>query len=257
MSVFLKGRIVDFIILMLLSVSTWLATVLARKGKVRELRPLPALEAISEGIGRSAEMNRPVYMTPGMSDVGTATTIAGLAVLDVMATQCAKLDVPLLTVFGHGALGAAEMIVAEAYRREGKAELYSPGKQVLYFSTDQYAHTAGEAALFQREKPGLCVFIGNFYSEILYLGEAAARVGAMQIGGTHQQLAIPMMAVTMDYILIGEEMYAMAASITRDPVKVGSILAQDIGKIFLFGISIIGVIAMLFGSSILIDWLNT
>jgi len=256
MSVFLKGRIVDFLILAVLSISTWLATYFARKGKAREIRPIPALDAIYEGVGRAAEMGRPAFMTPGAGDVGSARVIAGLAILDVMATQCAKLDVPLLTVFGQGALGAAEMIVAEAYRREGKPELYSPGKQVLFLSGDQYARTAGEAGLFQREKPALNVFVGDFYSEMLYIGEAGARVGAMQIGGTTQQLGIPLMAITMDYVMIGEEMFAVAASITRDPIQVGSIMAQDIGKIVLFSISIIGVIAMLVGSKIMIDLLS-
>jgi hypothetical protein len=244
------------VIFIILVISTWLATRQALKGKARSIRPIPALEAIYEGIGRAVEMGRPVFMTPGAGDIGRAPVMAGLAILDAIATQCAKLDVRLFTVFGHGALAAAELVVSEAYKREGKLDAYSPGKQVIYFSGDQYARTAAGAGLYQREKIALNVLIGDFYSEVLYLGEAAARVGAMQIGGTVQQLGIPLMAITMDYLVIADEMYAMAAAITKDPLEIGSITAQDIGKIIIYCITIIGVIAMMLGSKIVIDLLG-
>lgn len=254
MTIFLKGKIVDFLITATLFGATWLLTYLAFKGKRRSIRTIPSLEAVTEGINRAAEMGRPVFMTAGFSGISRAEGMAGLAMLDVVATTCARLDVPLLTTFASSTtIGAAEMIVAEAFRREGKAELYTPGKQVLYFSGEQYAFTAGVGGLMMRERPACNVWMGTFWSEALYLGEAGARAGALQIGGTTGQLALPLFAMTMDYLMIGEEIYAVAAAITGDPVQMGSITAQDIGKIILFALAVIGVIAMLYGSDIIIQ----
>lgn len=257
MVVILKGQIFDFLVFAVLFVATWLSTYMAYKGKLRAIRLIPGLEAVTEGIQRSAEMGRPVFMTSGFGGVGTGRTIAGFAMLDVVATQCARLEVPLLTTFASSeTLGAAEIIVAEAYRREGKPELYSPGKQVIFFSGEQYAWTAGIAGLMVRERPACNIYMGGFYSEALYFGECGARVGALQIGGTDAQLALPLLAMTMDYLLIGEEIYAVAASITRDPVQMGSVSAQDVGKVLLLCLTIVGVIAMLFGSDIIIKLMS-
>ena len=108
----------------------------------------------------------------------------------------------------------------------------------------------------QRERPACNVYLGTFFSEALYTGECGARAGAMQIAGSDHQLALPLLAMTMDYLMIGEEIYAAAARITEDPVQLGSITAQDIGKIIIFIIAIIGVIAKIIGSDIIVKLMS-
>ncbi|RLI33616.1 hypothetical protein DRO56_01320 [Candidatus Bathyarchaeota archaeon] len=255
---FIKGRVVDFVVMVVLFVATWISIYLAHRGKTREIRSIPSLTAVTEGVKRAAEMGRPVFMSAGFGGVGSATTMAGFAMLDVVASECARLEVPLRTTFASSeTLGAAEMIVAEAFRREGRPDLYQPGKQVIYFSGEQYAWVAGIGGLMARERPACAVYMGTFFSEALYFGECGARVGALQIGGTTAQLALPLLAMTMDYLMIGEEIYAVAATITKDPVQMGSVTAQDIGKIILYAISVIGVILMLAGSDIVVKLMNT
>ena len=257
MTLFLKGKIVDFIILAMLSGSTWLAIYLASKGRKIEVRPIPALDAVYEGIRRATEMGRPVFMSAGFAGVTRAAAAAGLAMLDLVASECAKLDVRLLTTFAStSTLAAAERVVADAFLREGRPEKYSPGKQVIFFSGEQYAWCAGVGGMMQRERPACDVYLGTFFSEALYLGECGARAGGVQIAGTVNQLALPVLAMTMDYLMIGEEMYAVAAKLTKDPVQIGSIAGQDVGKAIVFALAIIGVIAMILGSDIIVKILK-
>lgn len=257
MGIFIKGKIVDFLILATLAGATWLAIYMAKKGKAREIRPISGLDAVYEGVRRSAEMGRPVFMTAGFGGVGSGQIAAGLAMLEVVATQCATLDVPLLTTFASSqTIAAAEKIVSEVYEREGKQEEYSPGKQVIFFSGEQYAWCAGLGSMMQRERPACNVYLGTFFSEALYTGECGSRVGALQIAGSTQQLALPLLAMTMDHLMIGEEIYAAAAKITEDPIQMGSIAAQDVGKAIIFILAITGVIAKMMGLDVIVKLLG-
>ena len=53
---------------------------------------------------------------------------------------------------------------------------------------------------------------------------------------------MPFFVVACDYTLIGEELYAASAYLTREPVLLGSIRGQDIAKGILILIAIIGVV---------------
>jgi len=251
LTLFLKGKIVDFAILAITSLAVGISIYLAGKGKTRQVRPIPALDAVFEGIRRATEMERPVFMSAGFAGVTRAEAAAGLAMLDLVASECAKLGVRLITTFANAStLAAAEGVIAEAFAREGKPELYSPGKQVIFFSGEQFAWVAGVGGMMQRERPACNIYLGTFYSEALYLGECGARSGGVQIAGTVNQLALPVLAMTMDYLMIGEEIYAVAAKLTEDPVQMGSITGQDVGKAVALFILVLGVISMALGSDI-------
>ena len=56
-----------------------------------------------------------------------------------------------------------------------------------------------------------------------------------------------------DYTLIGEELYAASAYLSREPMLLGSLKGQDYGKVMIFGAIVIGVILELIG----ITWLTT
>jgi hypothetical protein len=60
-----------------------------------------------------------------------------------------------------------------------------------------------------------------------------------------------------EYILIGEEMYAVGAILSKDPVKLGSTVGQDIMKLFTMLLIILGVLLATAGASdILLNILN-
>jgi hypothetical protein len=58
---------------------------------------------------------------------------------------------------------------------------------------------------------------------------------------------LPFFVATCDYTLIGEELYAAGAYLTREPVLLGSMRGQDIAKAIVILIGIAGIIATSFG----------
>ena len=67
-----SGRIVDTIVLIIISALSLFFIWRARKGYTFNLQRLPAVEAIEEAIGRAVEMGRPVHYTTGMGEMKEA-----------------------------------------------------------------------------------------------------------------------------------------------------------------------------------------
>ncbi|MEM3615752.1 MAG: DUF6754 domain-containing protein, partial [Candidatus Methanomethylicia archaeon] len=97
---------------------------------------------------------------------------------------------------------------------------------------------------------------GAYWAESLQLSEVGYRVGAMQVSGTANTHQIPFFVVATDYCLIGEEIFAAGAYLSKDPAMIGSIVAQDIGKIISLILIVLGILIGLSGSKIIVDLLN-
>lgn len=204
------------------------------------VRRIPGIAAVDEAIGRSVELGRPVSFTSGSSPIGP-TLYACLGVLYYVARRCAvfknKLVVPQHVV---EPIVIIEDTLQEAYRAEGRSSLYDP-KTVVFLSEEQFAYAAGYGGLISREKIGAAFLFGNFAAESLLLAEAGQSVGALQVAATVSPEQVAFFVCTCDYTLIGEELYAASAYLTREPVQLGSLLAQDRAKMLVMAIILIGV----------------
>jgi hypothetical protein len=72
--------------------------------------------------------------------------------------------------------------------------------------------------------------MGYYYAESLLLAETGQSTGAIQIAGTDSQAQLPFFITTCDYTLIGEELYAASAYLSREPLLLGSLKGQDLVK---------------------------
>jgi hypothetical protein len=99
-----------------------------------------------------------------------------------------------------------------------------------------------------RERPAANFLIGSFFAESLIFAETGQGIGAIQIAGTADLAQLPFFVAACDYTLIGEELYAASAYLSREPVLMGSIKAQDIVKAALLAVMGVGIIAYGFGS---------
>ena len=61
--------------------------------------------------------------------------------------------------------------------------------------------------------------------------QTGAQAGAFQIAGTDSVLQLPFFVTACDYTLMGEELYAASAYLSREPILLGSLKAQDYGKL--------------------------
>jgi hypothetical protein len=90
----------------------------------------------------------------------------------------------------------------------------------------------------------------------LMASETAARSGAMTIGGTPGMQTCMSLAITCDYILIGEELYAVGAYLSKDPAMYGTIAATDVLRVFFAAFIIVGLLLSIAGSNALVNFLK-
>ncbi len=215
---------------------------MARSGRELYVRRIAGLNAVEEAIGRSTELGRKVMFIPGIGTVGEVETLSALAVLKHVAKHTAEYGTPLESPQKDPlTYAAARETVKEAYLEAGRPDLFHE-EMVPYLTYDQFAYTAQVTGRMVREKPAANFLIGSFFAESLLLAEAGQSTGAIQIAGTAQVAQLPFFVTTCDYTLIGEELYAASAYLSREPVMLGCIKGQDFVKFVLLMVIILGIL---------------
>jgi hypothetical protein len=233
-----------FVVLLLGSIAV------ARMGKELYIRRIAGLNAVDEAIGRATEVGRKVLYVPGIQGPDDIQTVASLAILGHVARATARygtnLDCPNRDPL---TFVVARETVRAAYLAEGRPDLFRE-EMVNYITYDQFAYTAAVSGRMVREKPAANFLIGHFFAESLILAETGQSTGAIQIAGTADPAQLPFFVATCDYTLIGEELYAAGAYLSREPVLLGSIRGQDIAKALLLLIGLAGIVSATLGN----DW---
>ena len=230
---FLPGRGLTSIMLLILIALVLFAIRKASQGKVPKIRSFPAIEAIPEAIGRAAEMGKPIHMSSGFAglhDASAPMTIAGLAILSHVAEEAARRGVPMrYTVALSHLVPVVEELMKSACARAGRPEMYNPDT-IYYVGETQNAFMAAAMGFIYRERPAASFLFGaTFYETVTVLGSAAV-VGAFQIAGTPRVFYQPYLITTCDYTLLLDELYAAAAALTKKPQDLGSIAGLDYSK---------------------------
>ncbi|MEO0083571.1 MAG: fibronectin type III domain-containing protein [candidate division WOR-3 bacterium] len=222
----------------------------ARRGKKLTIRRIAGLDAVEEAVGRATEMGKPILYVPGLSSVSDIATIAALNILAEVAKKTAQYETTLLVPNRDPIVfTVAREVVKEAYTSVGRPDVYKPDN--IFFITDsQFAYAAAVDGIMVREKPATNFFLGMFWAESLILAETGATTGAIQIAGTDSIYQLPFFITACDYTLIGEELYAASAYLSREPLLLGSLVGQDYGKVVIVILLIIISILMLLSAKI-------
>jgi len=222
----------------------------ARRGKEFFLRKIPGLEAVDEAIGRATEMGRPVLYVLGLGGISGIATIASMNILGQVAKKVSEYGIPLrVPCYDPIVMNTVREVVKSSYLDAGHPDAYNED-DVFFLTDQQFAYAAGVDGIMIREKPAAVFYQGYFYAESLILAETGNSIGAIQIAGTTSDAQLPFFIAACDYTLIGEELYAASAYLSKDPMFLGSLRGQDFGKAFFIGVIIIGVILELLG----INW---
>ncbi|MBX7138373.1 MAG: hypothetical protein K1X83_10340 [Oligoflexia bacterium] len=212
----------------------------ARRTKNLYVRRIPGVDAVDEAVGRSAELGKPICFSTGLSQIGPVL-YASLGVLFHIARKAARYKNRLLVPqVAPDVMAIVEDTISEAYRREGRISQLDPNA-VMYLSDEQFAFAAGYAGLVQREKIASAFLFGSFAAESLILAEAGQQVGAMQVAASVSPEQVAFFICTCDYTLIGEELFAASSYLTKEPVQLGTLYAQDRAKLLFFTMILIGV----------------
>jgi hypothetical protein len=236
---------VEFFVFVGCSVLVYVFMRLARK-TTPALRELPALKAIDEIVGRCTEMNRPLMYNIGIITAGQPGNIApqqvaGMGGLTYVARQVAEKGARIVAPTDTPVLvPTLQEIIRNAYASVGKEELYND-RMVTYVPSQGLTISMGISGLLAREKCAGSIWIGNAFTSIILVAETGYRTGAIQVMGTDSITNVPTLIAACDYVLIGEEMYAAGAILSEDPVQLGSIVGQDVAKLILLVLLVIGV----------------
>ncbi|MDF1545382.1 MAG: fibronectin type III domain-containing protein [bacterium] len=219
----------------------------AKAGKELFIRKIAGLDAVDEAVGRATEMGKKIFYVPGTQDMDNVQTIAGVTILGRVAEMAAQYETWLeVPVSRSLVLVTAKEMVKEAYSKAGRPDAYHED-QVHYLTDDQFGYAAGVDGMVVREKPATIFYMGAFYAESLILAETGNSIGAIQIAGTGMPSQLPFFVAACDYTLIGEELFAASAYLSREPKQLGSLKGQDMGKAVILIALIVGLLLETFG----------
>ncbi len=221
------------------------------------LRKISGLDAVDEALGRATEMGKPVFFIHGIATMAEIPTIASINILSRVAQKVAEFDTTLkVTNYDPIVMAVSQETVKEAYVKEGRPDAFVQ-ENVSLTAADQFSYAAAVDGMMVREKPAANFFMGTFFAESLLLSETGASTGAIQIAGTDSYTQLPFFVTTCDYTLMGEELYAASAYLSREPKLLGSIKGQDMGKAALIVLIIVGSILSSFGVEFLTHLLKS
>jgi len=238
------GRTNVLLSLVVYSAVVLLFIAIARKGQELYVRPIAGIEALDDAIGRATEMGRPILYVSGLGAAEEISTIAAMLILRRVAGRIAGYETPLIVPCRDPIVMNTEReIVKQAYLEAGHADAYDPDS--VFFVTDsQFGYVAAVDGIMLRERPAANIYMGSFYAESLILAETGASTGAIQIAGTDSDTQLPFFITTCDYTLMGEELYAASAYLSRDPLMLGTLKGQDVGKVIITSVLVFGAVVV-------------
>lgn len=253
-NLFKWSKLNNLLILVLLYLFVWLYIELAKRNPNIFLRKIAGLEAVEEAIGRATEMGKPILYSTGYYDASEVSTIASINILGEVAKKVANYDSRLIVPCKWPvAMTVCQEVVREAFLNVGRPDAYN-NDDIFFIAGEQFSYTAAVNGLMTREKPAANFFLGTFAAEALLLAETGNMIGAIQISGTDSVYQIPFFIAACDYCLIGEELYAASAYLSREPRIVGTLKGQDMGKILLVIVIILGALALTIAEYAPTDW---
>lgn len=206
------------------------------------LRRIPGLDAVDEAIGRSTELGKPILYLTGAHDMSDPSTIAAAVILGRVAKRTAAYETELMVPHRDPiTMAVCQEITKQAYLEAGKPDLFKEDSN-FFITADQFSYTAAVDGIMLRKRPAANFFMGSYFAESLLLTETGASTGAIQIAGTDSDHQLPFFVTTCDYTLIGEELYAASAYLSKEPIQIGTLRGQDIGKAVILTVVMVGTV---------------
>ncbi len=225
----------------------------AQRGEEMYIRRMPGIDAIEEGIGRATEMGKPVLYVPGIDELQDIQTIASMLILGQVAKTIAEYQADLIVTTAVPIVReVADEVVRAGFYQAGYPDAFRP-QDIRFISSDQFAFCAGTNGIIHRQQPATNIYLGRFFAESLILAETGYVNKSIQIAGTAEATQLPFFVAACDYTLIGEELFAVSAYLSRDPRLVSSLKASDYLKVALVGLLLVGTAAASMGNTLLIE----
>ncbi|HAT72215.1 MAG TPA: hypothetical protein DCS63_05305 [Elusimicrobia bacterium] len=226
----------------------WAVSHAKRKGLF--IRRIAGLDAIDEAIGRATEMGKPIFYVPGIGGMSSISTIASAFILGEVSKKVAQYDSQIkVPHYDPIVMTVCKEVVKQSYMEAGRPDSYRDDLN-FFVSQDQFSYAASVDGMISREKPAACFYMGYFMAESLLLAEVGATSGAIQIAGTDVEHQLPFFFTACDYTLIGEELYAAGAYLSKEPMLLSALKVQDFGKLVVMVSVFFGMILVALGAKL-------
>jgi hypothetical protein len=210
-----------------------------------QLRKIIGAEKILYSISLAAESGKTVSFSTGITSLG-AVFYGCMNILSEVAKKAAKLKVNLIVPQNNSeSLTFVDSTLQESYRSINQLSFYN-SSQIRFLSEEQFAFAAGYSGLMHRENVGVALLFGSFAGESLILAESGQQVGAYQIAASISPEQVPFFICTCDEVLIGEEFFSVSAYLSDDSESKISLRIQDIFRIIIMIIIVLGSIYITF-----------
>lgn len=226
---------------------------LARRKGARPvaLREIEAFSRLPVTVGQAVETGRRLHISLGtgaMGDFNSASTLAGLALLDQVSDAAVISDKPPVVTTADGTTALlAEDTLRTVYKRKNALARYDPNSAQVT-GTDPYAFASAITGLTKDESVAGTILIGSVGPEAILLTEAGRRAEVTTLAGADDPAAQAILFAGANNPLIGEDVFAGGAYIASGlPAHVASLRAQDMMRIGLGLIILAGVIAKTLG----------
>lgn len=241
------------IVTILITVSLMLIYVRrVRTGARFGLRRLGVPERLRLEVGRAVESGGLLHVTLGRGALNTQNgpvSVAGLQILDHLASYSSRNDVPPVVTMGEGTLFiGGQDSVRYAYEQSGRGD---EGRfdTAMFMAPQEFPMTyaAGVSTVLHGMDIANHVAAGRFGSEIALIAEAAARQNINQVIGTDDPTAMAVATATTSDVLWGEELFAAPAYLEGNAAQLASLRTQDTGRWIIAGTILLATLLQLLG----------
>ena len=204
----------------------------ARSGRLPHFRSLPGIDHLRALFSEESESGRALHVATGagrFSATGTsAETFAGLLIAQRVAEATTQGGGHVTATSGDIAAHAAlRGTIHSAYRRAGFGADYQPRSVQLAAQHAPVAYAAGVAARYAAEPIAASVVAGNYGPEALLISEEGMERRIPQFAATTSLAALPVLTLSADTTLVGEELFAAEAYLSDAPAPKARLLTQD------------------------------
>lgn len=242
-----------FFVLLVGAVSAGIAA--ARRGRRFRIREIAGVNAIPDAVGRATEMGRPSLFSISLSDMEDPETFAAMPVLKYVAKLSARLKNRLIVpILGERTIPLISNAYREGCLAADNPDAFDPGN-LRFFPGGQFFYAIASMGYMLRERPASCFYFGRWEAESLMFGETGQVVQALQIAATPHLFQIPFFIAACDYVIIGEEFYAASALLGENPNLRGSLAGQDVVKLVILAVILIGTLFATFGAEPVRAWI--
>lgn len=219
-------------LLLLTLLSVLIAALRARSGRLPAVRPFPAIDRLRTRLSDVAESGLPVHIATGSGESGapnpSAETLASLTLAQRIAEAATQRGGTVAATSGDAVSHLAlRGTFHNAFRQAGFASEYQPSSVQLVAHTTPVGYAAGVAARTHADPPIASVIAGRYGGESLLISEEGAAQHIPQIAAATTTSALPVLTLSADQTLVGEELFAAEAYLSDTASSRARLVSHD------------------------------